>query len=204
MLALLTRYLLKYKRLSIPHVGTFQLVQQPSTFDVVDKLISPPSYLLELQRDETVADHQLQYLQHHISADKSSIQQQLEEFGKKMYARLQHTAIEWNGLGRLDAAAGTLELEPIQVQPAGFTAVAAHKMMRENVEHQRLVGDVHTSVQDVPGIKDEKAKNSKVVVAGWILFVITLLLIGFILYKSGFNPLATGLRLNSLALPLSF
>ena len=58
----LTKYLVQYKRVSIPSVGTILLVQQPAQLNVADKIIEPPTVSAELREDVVVPEHQLKYL----------------------------------------------------------------------------------------------------------------------------------------------
>ena len=62
MLNHLTTYLFHYKKVSIPHVGTIQIVQRPPQLDVVDKRLQPPFYLVEFKKEEDVTDHQIRFL----------------------------------------------------------------------------------------------------------------------------------------------
>ncbi|MGN6399900.1 MAG: hypothetical protein ACTHMD_05570 [Flavisolibacter sp.] len=194
-LSLLTKYLLQYRRLSIPHVGTFELVQQSPEFNVVDKLISPPSFRLNWNNNDVLTDHQLSYLAASFHSNKEKIREELDALGKRIQSNAQKKAFNWNGIAALQADNGKFEVERDLLQLDGLETVPAHKIIRQNVEHSMLVGDQQmTSQQMTDAFRKKQKRKSYAVVIGWVLFFLTLVAIIFLLYKSGFNPLASGLR----------
>jgi hypothetical protein len=193
-LSLLTKYLLQYRRLSIPHVGTFELLQQSPEFNVVDKMILPPSFRLNWNNSDALPEHQISYIAATINADKESIKQDLDLFGKKFKSQVQKQPFNWNGIGTIKADNGTIDIDN-EIKVDGLESVAAHKLLRENAQHQVLVGDQEmTSQQVAHSLSQTGKKKAYVVWIGWILFILTLLAIAFILYKNGFNPLSSGLK----------
>ena len=55
----LAKYLSQFKQVSIPQVGTFELVQQSAMLDVASKLIQPPTYLPQYSDKDFVILHSL-------------------------------------------------------------------------------------------------------------------------------------------------
>lgn len=196
-LSLLTKYLLQYRRLSIPNVGTFELVQQPAEFNVVDKLVLAPKFLLNWNHNDSLPEHQLSYLAASVKADKEAVRDELEQFGGKFKTKIEKEAFSWRGVGVLRKDNGAVVIEEL-LPVEGFDAVPAHRVLRENVEHSMLVGDQQmTSQQVTDSLSQSDKKRSYMVLIGWILFVLTLLAIVFLLYKNGFNPLSSGLKMKA-------
>jgi hypothetical protein len=197
-LALLTKYLLQYRRLSIPHVGTFELVQHSPEFNVVDQLIRPPSFRLDWNQNDLLTDHQLCYLADSIRSDKEKVREELESFGKKLRTEVRKESFNWRGIGTLTGENDAIAVDEGFLKMDGLTVVPAHKLIRENVEHSVLVGDQQMTSQQVADTltKGSKKRSYKLMI-GWILFFLALAAIVFILYRNGFNPLASGLKLKT-------
>lgn len=197
-LSLLTKYLLQYRRLSIPNVGTFELVQQPAEFNVVDKLVLPPKFLLNWNHNDSLPEHQLSYLAASVKTDKEAVRDELEQFGKKIKTKVERETFSWKGIGTLKKDNDTVVIEKEWLQADGLDAVPAHRILRENVEHSMLVGDQQMTSQEVTdSLTTSDKKRSYVVIIGWILFILALLAIVFLLYKNGFNPLSSGLKMKA-------
>ncbi|HJW16355.1 MAG TPA: hypothetical protein VJ499_04515 [Flavisolibacter sp.] len=197
-LSLLTKYLLQFRRLSIPHVGTFELVQHPAEFNVVDKLVLPPSFSLNWYNNDALPEHQLHYLASSFNADPESIKTRLDQFGKMLSTRVRKGSFTWKGIANLKGTGGNITIEQYPMNIDGLGPVGAHKVIRENVEHNMLVGDRQMTSQQVTDSLSKPAnKRSMAVLIGWILLIITILAIVYILYRNGFNPLASGLRLKA-------
>ena len=195
MLADLTRYLLLYKRLCIPHVGTFEIVQQAPEYTVVDKLIHPPKYSVRHSRGEQMSEHQLEYFAAQSSNNKETAHHQLNSLGNSINALAEKKAFNWNGIGALRFSSGTINFDNQFSTVEGFESVAAHKVLRENVEHSRLVGDRRTtSVQTSKSFVNRKwALPMK---WGWIILGISILAIIIILFLNNFSPFGAGLKLK--------
>jgi hypothetical protein len=196
-LSLLTKYLLQYRRLSIPYVGTFELVPQSPQFNVVDKLMLPPAYQLNWSNNDFLPEHQLSYLASSVQVDREKLREELEQFGRKFKTKVEKEAFTWNGIGTIRKDNSSLDIENEMLNIDGLEAVSANRVMRENAEHSMLVGDRQmTSHQVAHGLGRDR-KKSYIVLIGWILFILTLIAIIFLLYKNGFNPLSSGLRMKS-------
>jgi hypothetical protein len=195
--SLLTKYLLQYRRLSIPHVGTFELVQQSPEFNVVDQLILPPSFHLNWNNNDVLTDHQLSYLAASARLDKEKIKNELDSLGQSLKIKFQRKPFDWKGIGTIKHENGTIDVERNLLQVEGLNTVPAHKLIRENATHNMLVGDKQmTSHQMTDSLSKQSREKSYAVIIGWILFFVTLLAIIFLLYRNGFNPLASGLKMK--------
>lgn len=197
-LSVLTKYLLQYKRLCIPHIGTFVIVQQSPEFNVVEKTIHPPSYLLQLSKNESLSEHQLNYLAQFAQADIGKTWEELHEFGKKLRSRIQQNSFIWNGIGIIKIDSGKVFIDKELITVAGLETLKAHKLLRENVQHNMLVGDQEmTSKQVIDSLHKPDQKKSAVELIGWIALLIAVVTIFILLYNSGFNPLASGLKMKT-------
>jgi hypothetical protein len=190
----LTRYLLQYKRLSIPHVGSFELVQYPPEYNVVDKVITPPRYQVRHDQSVSVTGHQIGFLASSNNSDEASVKRDLEILGEKIREIAGNTSFRWNGIGVLSLIAGRMKFENDFPDVPGLKFVSAQKVLRDNVEHLIRVGETETTVAHKPStpLVSKKYVNRNRI--GWIILILVILILGFILYRAHFNPMAAGLQ----------
>jgi hypothetical protein len=184
----LTSYLFQYKSVSIPNVGTLQLVQQPSQLNVVDKLILPPTYFVELKKDDKVSTHQLVYLNQLLQRGIDEVERDLVFFGGRLQEKINGPGFTWEGLGTFTPGTQTLPLAVKALAP-----VPAERIIRQDARHQVLVGDQ----QRLSGTGEEteaavKSGRSVLIIIGWVLLLLSLLFIGYHLYTGRFRINSTG------------
>jgi hypothetical protein len=191
MLHLLTKYLLQYRTVTIPYIGTIQIIQHAPQVQLVDKQIEPPSFSAELKKEDEVSSHQLNFLNHFLQKGPGAVLEELKVFGNQLYDKINGPGFEWEGVGRLDRSTQSFAI-PI----VGLNTIAAERMMRLNPDHQVLVGDRETTslqIADERSVGETQVrKRSVFVVIGWVLLVVSILLIGFFLYKGKFKVNASG------------
>jgi len=198
MLNLLTKYLLQYRTVTIPHVGTIQIIQEPAQLSVADKIIQPPSFSAELKKEETVSLHQLNYLNKILQKNTDVVLEELQSFGDQLYDKINGPGFEWKGFGRLDRSTQSL------VIPAGaLNAVVAERVMREKPDHQVLVGDRETTSLQIADEKTEpvigKKQRSVLIIIGWVLLGLSILYLAYVLYNGHFKVNASGSKQTTTA-----
>jgi hypothetical protein len=193
-LSILTQYLIQYKKVCIPHVGTFQLVQESPELDVAEQLCRPPLFTTHFISTESIADHQIHYVAGVAHLDNAAFE--LSTFGQQLNRNIRQQPFRWNGFGTLRYASNQIVFEPSAQQPEGWQAIPAHKVLRENVNHQMLVGDRQMNAHDEPArstILPRRATISFTVAV--VLLLVALVAIAVVLYIGGFRPSSAGLRL---------
>ena len=109
----LVKYLSQYKQVSIPQVGSFELVPQSAMLDVASKLIQPPTYLPQYSDKDSVKEHQLNFLALDLNTDKEQVKEQLENFGKDLRTKIKHGPFSWKGVGKLQDANAEMVFHPV-------------------------------------------------------------------------------------------
>jgi hypothetical protein len=188
----LTKYLLQYRRVSIPSVGTIQLLHQPAQLNVAEKILLPPSYATQITSDETVPDHQLAFLAACVAKEKAEVLDLLQLFGAQLKTSIKGAGFNWTGIGLI-----RYTNEPLPVSMPAPEPVTATRVIRQDAPHNVLVGDQQmTSTQITEQRADDltvvKARPSLVIIIGWIVLVLSILFIVFILYRGKFRVGATG------------
>jgi hypothetical protein len=186
----LTKYLLQYRRVSIPSVGTIQLVQQPATLDVASKLLLPPSFKAEWTDDETVSDHQLRFLSAGLEQETANVRASLQALGLQLSEQVRSEGFHWKGIGLIRQNGDAVPLSLDALEP-----VAAQRVLRHGAEHNVLVGDQQMTSTQIAELREEgpaAGKRSLFVIVGWIILLLSILYILFVLYKGKFRMGATG------------
>ena len=189
----LTKYLVQYKRVSIPSVGTIVLVQQPAHLNVADKIIDPPAFSAELRQDGAVPEHQLHYLSAMLQQETEDVRHSLDEFGAWLKKRVHVDGFEWKGIGLIRPSG-----QPTPVSLQALAPIPAERVMRQGAEHNVLVGDQQMTSTQITGLRETetatKKKRSVLVLIGWIILILSILFIIFILYQGKFRVGSTGSR----------
>jgi hypothetical protein len=194
MLELLTNYLLQYKTVTVPNVGTLHLVQQAPQLNVADKRLEPPSYIVEIRQEENATDHQLGFLQSFAGKDNDAVATKLELFGASLRQKISNGGFDWQGLGMITSDTQSLLLRLAALQP-----LSAEKVIRQDAKHTILVGDREVTSDTLSdrnsNVAIPRKKRTVSIFIGWLLLVLALLAIALLLYFGKFNVNAAGSKL---------
>jgi hypothetical protein len=192
----LHQYFFTYKTVGIPGVGTLQLVQQPATLDVVNQQLLPPHHQVHFSRQATVEAHQIRTLAYAYNNDPDLVAEELTRFGEALRSRLQEQPFSWQGIGRLELEGAYIQFQP-QVEQAWLEPVAAQRVLRENVQHTVLVGNVErqmTTEEYQSELLEDAPRRSWVVLVGWIVALLSLIFIVYHIYNANSPVAASGLQ----------
>ena len=193
----LAKYLSQYKQVSIPQVGTFELVPQSATLDVASKLIYPPAYSTRYSDSVLVKEHQLNFLAIDLNAGRDQVMEELESFGRELKRKIQGGVFSWKGIGRLEGKETTTVFHPEVFVSEGLKPIAAEKVLRKNVQHAVLRGE--QEVFSASFYDEEKTFKKRVYVPtliGWIAVALSALLILYFVYRNNFSPTSSGTRMK--------
>jgi hypothetical protein len=193
----LARYLSQYKHVSIPQVGTFELVPQSATLDVASKLIYPPSYFTKYSDSVSIKEHQLNFLAIDLNEGRDQVLEELENFGRELKRKIQAGVFSWKGIGRLEGKETATVFHPEAFVSEALKPITAEKVLRKNVQHTVLRGE--QEVLSASFYDEEKAilkKKSVAILIGWIVVALSVLLILFFVYKNNFSPASSGTRMK--------
>lgn len=199
----LTNYLLQYRQVSIPSVGTIRLVRQPAQLDVAAKLITPPSYRTEIRSDDVIPEHQLAYLSAALQEEKVQVLDKLADLGQHLQRKVSESGFEWKGIGWIGGSVDATAITPALLQP-----IPAERVMRQDAEHNVLVGDQEMTYTQMAGKKEEivaaaDSKPSLSIIVGWVLLLLAILFIVFLLYQGKFRVGATGSKQSPIGYVIS-
>lgn len=192
MLDHLTNYLLEYKTVTVPNVGTLHLVQESPRLNIAEKRIDPPFYTVEIKEEEAPSDHQLNYLRSFAVND--ALATKLELFGNSLQQKIKDGGFDWKGLGLIKSDTQRLSLDVAALQP-----IVAEKVIRQDARHTVLVGDrevvsANLSEHNADAFVSKKKRDVSVTV-GWILLLLSVLAIALVLYLGKLAANASGSKL---------
>ena len=193
----LATYLQQYKQVTIPQIGSFELVSQSATLDVASKVIHPPVYLPKYSDRELVREHQLNFLAVDLNADKYIVKEQLENFGRELRAKIERGALIWKGVGRLESEDAKMVFHPDVVEIKGLQSMPAEKVLRKNVQHTVLRGE--QEVLSASFYDEEKKINKKkslVNLIGWIVVALSIVFIIVYVSSDGFKTTSSGTKMK--------
>ncbi len=195
MLQLLTRYFFKHNTVTIPHVGTLVLKEQPAYLKIAEKTIHPPVYSITYNEKNSVDERQIRILSDETGADNSTIENDLSQLGKKI-AEFLHTEEDfyWKGIGKFRSIDEKTSFESIAGNHFS-PPVSAQRVIRQNVQHKVLVGDsTITSHHSDNTVTLRLKKRSVRLLPYWIILLFGILFILFHFYKEGFNTSSAGYK----------
>lgn len=186
--------MLRYKRVCIPNVGTFEIIMHSPQLDVADKRIAPPAYTAQYKKDDEVSEHQVHFLKGGKTGNENFVHE-LSSFGERMKSHIQNSPFHWKGFGTLRFSSNGLLFEPDEIRPEGLQPVPAEKVLRENVQHNMLVGDQEMTSKQVTDVLNKvEYKRPWFIITGWVLFILAIIIVIVLLYMKNFQTTSTGLQ----------
>jgi hypothetical protein len=188
----ITRYLIQYRRVSIPHIGSFELIEESPRLDIADKLFHAPVFTTRYSGQESVSAHQLQYISGHNEV-AGNAEEQLVWFGDQWRAAIEQERFNWKGVGTLSYSSGSILFDPESIQLPALQPVPAQKVMRHNSNHQMLVGDQEVGSHQMPAmLRLKRARFSLPVLIALIILILAIAGILVWLYLHNFQLTASG------------
>lgn len=189
--------MIQHKKVCIPNIGTFELVQHSPEWNVADKIFLPPFFVTTFTKEENLSNHQLDFFY-----SKEKFKNDLISFGEKLKNKIQQDVFVWNGLGMFRYEFNELIFEPLKIELNSLQPVPAERTIRENPQYTLLSGEQELTSAEASEVLNqqeeiEKQKRPLFIIIGWILFILALLAIIIFLYINKFEPNSSGLQLNA-------
>ncbi|GAC1421203.1 MAG: hypothetical protein NVS1B13_12130 [Flavisolibacter sp.] len=196
MLGLVTEYLLLYKRVCIPYIGTFEIVHQPAGLDVADKAFLPPTFITQYDQNQTLSEHQVSFFALCNQAAQEKQKTELLSFGLVLKSKIQQEAFEWNGFGTLQSSSEAIVFTAHKILLPSLQQLPAEKVIYAGSSHPVLVGDRQISSLHIGALLHlPLVKRSLVLLIGWALLTVAIIFLVYRLYKGHFEGGSMGLSL---------
>jgi hypothetical protein len=216
MYELLYKFLVKYRTIDLPGIGTLTLRVQPAQSRFVDQSFLPPKYDVAFEQDRDVADvgadDQTTSTQKRIAPSRKLFSWVAVNYGvteREAIIRFNDFVFElkkeldagkkivWSGIGILQKdPGGEIKFDADKKGLPWLQQTVAKKVIRENAEHTMLVGETEkTSAQMSEMLLNPKfVKDKRVYWWIWPLAVIIAIFIflGWYFSEHGLSGNATG------------
>jgi hypothetical protein len=183
----LYKYLLQYKRLALPGVGTIYLERSAAQHDYANKVFTPPVYTFSFDRNHDMPSKKLfGWLAVNLGISEWEAIRQLNDFAFAVKKQLQAgKLINWDGVGTMQSAlSGEVRFKPVEIAFPFELPVAAEKVIREKAAHTVLVGEQEKTADEMTELlSHHELKRNYAMTAAWIAALAAVLFIG--LYLSG-------------------
>jgi hypothetical protein len=140
----LQQYLILYRQLPVPGVGTFVVDRKPADIDFANRVVNPPQFSINFEpREVSISRKLYAWLAASLGVSERDAVIRFNDFSFDLKARVQAGEdLNWAGVGRLSKGlAGEIKFETeVKDMPVG-APVPAVKVIREKAEHTVRVGE---------------------------------------------------------------
>ncbi len=193
---ILNSYLFQHKSVSIPGLGTLHMERIPARTDFVNRQLLPPGFTFRFDKYFDAPDKDFfGYLASRKRVADHEAMKWYNEFAYELRTRIRNREkAEWPGLGFFHTDDdGEIFFEADQALVRPLKPVSAIRILRENTEHQILVGDVERTNTEMPelltGVHVERESWWTYAI---IIAAVALSICFFQFFKNGFNAAAAG------------
>ena len=192
----LYQYLIQYKQLAVPGIGTFLLERKPAEADFPGRIINPPVYTIALQ--PTVNSSSKNFFSWLASALNISDRDAVIRFNDFAFDLKQKISsgcvIKWSGIGTLSkGVAGEIRFASSDNATVFNEPVTAQKVIRKSAEHTVRVGEEEkTSTQMTELLNQPVEKKSYWWSYALVLGLLAMIFIFWYFSEYGLNVASTG------------
>jgi nucleoid DNA-binding protein len=195
----LYRYLIKYKQVSLPGMGTLSVQIRPARSEFVDRSFFPSQYSFVFEPGKEISSRELfSWLAHVFITTEREAVIRLNDFFFGIKKELEAgNEITWNGVGKFQkTATGEIRFEAAEKELSFQRAVIAEKVIHENMGHTMRVGEMEkTSIEMsemLSGTAAVEVKRSYWWIWPLAIIVVIVMFLGWYFSEHGINPGSSG------------
>lgn len=177
----LYKYLVLYKKVTVPGLGVFYLERIAAKLDFVNKIFVAPTAKIGFKHDVSANDTYIYtFLSHEQTINLSEATNLYNDFAHNLKESLtKHQTIELPGIGVLSQSReGELNFKETAQINCYFPPASAERVLRENTEHHILVGSRKRTNKEMKKMLFKELEASSQDNDYWWIFAIALGLIG--------------------------
>ena len=197
----LYRFLIKYKRLDLPGIGTIALQLQSSRSEFTDRHFFPPGYFFTLEKEDEIPKGKLfSWLASHFGITDSEAVIKFNDFIFDLTRKLKEgKEIHWQKVGSFQKEfTGEIQFTSVKEELPWLENVPGQKIIRANVEHRMLVGEVEKTSTEMNKLLNSVTDEKKY--SWWVWPVATViaifLFLGWYFSEHGITIVSTGNHLK--------
>jgi len=192
----LYQYLIQYKQLPVPGIGTFFLERKSAEGDFPNRKINPPSYTVLLHPTvHSASKNFFTWLASALDISDREAVIKFNDFAFDLKRKISSgDAVKWNGVGILNQdSAGEIKFIPAINDLVLEEPVNAQKVIRKSAEHTVRVGEQEkTSTQMTELLNQRSEKKSYWWAYALVIGLIAIIFISWYFSEHGLNISSTG------------
>ena len=161
----ITNYLLQYRSISIPGLGTIYIERIPAQSDFVNHQLLPPTDHYRFDRYfDTPGRTFFSFLSEEMNTPEFQAIKQYNEWAQQLRNSLStfEQPVVLEGIGSLHRdSSGDVVFEPLTKPFSYYPPVAAERIIRSNARHAMLVGDRETTTAEMSGFLSESSERRR-------------------------------------------
>jgi hypothetical protein len=198
----LYRFLIKYKKLDLPGIGTVAVHLRPSRSEITDRHFSSPGYFFTLQKEDGIPKGKLfSWLASHFMITDGEAVIRFNEFIFDLTRKLKEgKEIHWEKVGSFQKElSGEINFTSKGEELFWLDNVPGQKIIRENVEHRMLVGEVEKTSTEMNRLLNSVTGERKYQWWVWpvALIVAIFMFLGWYFSEHGLTGASTGNHLKT-------
>jgi len=200
----LYRFLIKYKKLDLPGIGTVALHLRSSRSEITDRHFSPPGYFFTLQKEDGIPKGKFfPWLAFHFMITEREAVIRFNEFIFDLTRNLKEgKEIRWEKVGSFHKeVSGEVKFISEEAEVSWLESVRGQKIIRENVEHRMLVGEVEKTSTEMNELLNAVEGEKKYQWWLWpvVLIVAIFMFLGWYFSEHGVTTASTGNHIRNSA-----
>jgi hypothetical protein len=194
MYAELYQYLLQYKQLPVPGIGTFLLDRKPAAIDFPNRMVNAPVYSIALQSAQSsLSKRFFNWLGYALNISEREAVVKFNDFAFSLKKQIgEGDVVNWSGVGTLSKGlGGDIKFSPVDAIVHEIPVPAA-KVIRDKAEHMVRVGEDHkTSAEMVEMLNQAEEKKSYWWTYALAVALLAVMFIGWYISEHGVDIAAT-------------
>ncbi|HEY9362171.1 MAG TPA: hypothetical protein VIQ00_02835 [Chitinophagaceae bacterium] len=196
---LLYQFLIQYKKLSLPGIGSLIVLRQPAQSDFFNKAFSAPAFSFAFDQKQDASSKKLfSWLSTLLGCTDDEAIKKINDFCIDLKSRLhEQRSIQWSGVGSFKTdEEGNISFEPETKRFFFEKDIIAEKVLRANPEHRMMVGEVEKTSSQMTELlsQPEEIKRSNWWVWPLIIGIIAITFIGWYFSTHGLQTNSSGLQ----------
>ncbi|MEJ7767588.1 MAG: hypothetical protein WKF89_07235 [Chitinophagaceae bacterium] len=191
MIDILNKYLILFKSLNIPGVGSLFIETLPAATDFVNKQIAPPRYTYRFDKYFDSPDKDFfNYLASCKNIPDYEAMKLYNQFAEDMRTTIKlEGQVLWKNVGHFSRNdSGEIAFEPLNGMRPLYEPVNAERVIRNNASHTVLVGDQEkTSVQMSEFLQEDKKARLFIDNKNWRLAALILAAVALVILAIHFS-----------------
>ena len=192
----LYQYLIQYKQLAVPGIGTFLLERKPAEADFPGRIINPPAYIIVLQPTVNSSSKKLfSWLAFALNISDRDAVIRFNDFAFDLKQKISSgDIVKWTGIGTLSKGpAGDIKFTSSDNLLVFEQPVNAQKVIRKSAEHTIRVGEQEkTSTQMTELLNQRVEKKSYWWAYALVLGLLAMIFIFWYFSEHGLNIASAG------------